>query len=259
MKPPILFTVSLAVLAVHVTIGGPSATQAQDASKLAQELTTLRGEVEAMSSQLTELKTEKHNQLRTYARQKSELVLELDREKMRLQKLRMAVASRQEEIDSEKARFKDVAPVFDATALALRAYIRQALPFRAEDRIADLDKLIANHRAGMLAAPKALARLWGMVEDEFRMTRESGMFQQTVTIRGREQLADVIRLGMSILYFKTADGQMGYATPIPSGWGYSTLSSQQDLDMLAGLFDSFKKHVRVGLFQLPNALGNKGQ
>lgn len=242
-----------------VLLLAPAVGSAQDASKLATELSTLRSEVEAMSSELTELKSEQQDQIRTYARQKAELVLELDREKMRLQKLRMAVASRQEEVDAEKARFQDVVPVFDKTAKELREYIESALPFRTDERLADLNKLVENQRSGLISPPKALVRLWGMIEDEFRMTTESGLFQQTVEFNGHEELADVARLGMTMMYFRTSDGQVGYATRDGARWAYRLIDNPDEIEQVGTLFDSFKKQVRVGLFELPNALPTKGQ
>ena len=236
-----------------------SGAAAQDGAKLAGELSALRAEVETMSAQLGELKAEQQDQLRTFARQKGELVLELDREKMRLQKLRMAVASRQDEVDAEKARFQDVVPVFQDTVDALRTYIETSLPFRSDERLAELDKLVSSQHAGLLSPPKALVRLWGMVEDEFRMTHENGLFQQTVKVNGQESLADVVRLGMVALYFKTSDGQVGFAQRDGAGWTYRVVDKPKDVEQVSNLFDSFKKQVRVGLFELPNGLVQKGQ
>jgi len=236
-----------------------STATAQDSAKLAGELSALRSEVETMSAELGELKAEQQDQLRTFARQKGELVLELDREKMRLQKLRMAVASRQDEVDQEKARFQDVVPVFQETVESLRSYIESSLPFRREERLAELDKLVSSQRAGLVSPPKALVRLWGMVEDEFRMTHENGLFQQTVTVNGQEALADVVRLGMVALYFRTSEGQVGFAQREGGGWAYHVIDKPKDVEEVSMLFDSFKKQVRVGLFELPNALSQKGQ
>lgn len=246
-SPPfVLLIVSLCLLSTT------SRSAAQDVSKLASELSDLRGDVEGISSELAEEKTEMQDQLRTYARQKSELTLELDREKIRLQKLRMAVAQKQKEVEAQNRRFKDLLPIFESTASTLRTYIESALPFRREERLGELDKLGENLKAGLISPPKAVVRLWGMVEDELQMTKDTGMFRQTIQVGGQEQLADVVRLGMVMLYYRTAEGQVGHAYKAGNAWGYREIETPDDIAMVENIFDSFKKQVRVGLFQLPN-------
>ena len=234
-----------------------SGARAEDVTELAKELSTLRSEVEGVSAQLSEEKTELQDQLRTYARQKSELTLELDRERIRLEKLRLAVAQKKKEVEAQNQRFKDLVPIFENTSAALKRYIERSLPFRSDERSAELNKLEQSLKSGLLSPPKAVVRLWSMVEDELRMTRESGMFRQTVEAGGEEQLADVVRVGMVMLYFRTADGQVGHAVRTDRGWGYRVLESSQDAALVENLFENFKKHVRVGLFQLPNAIATE--
>lgn len=233
--------------------------QAQDISELAKELASLRGEVEVLSGELSEGKTELQDQLRTYARQKSELTLELDREQIRLQKLRLAVAQKQKEVEAQNQRFKSLLPIFQETASALRGYIENSLPFRQEERLAELKKLEDGLEGGLMPPPKALVRLWGMVEDELRMTRESGMYRQTVSLNGDEQLADVVRLGMVMMFFKNAQGEVGHAYRSGESWAYTTFKDTNEIAMVESLFDRFKKQVRVGLFELPNAIVTKEQ
>ena len=91
------------------------------------------------------------------------------------------------------------------------------------------------------------------------MTHENGLFQQTVKVNGQETLADVVRLGMVALYFRMSDGQVGYAQKDGGTWSYHVIDKPKDVEQVAMLFDSFKKQVRVGLFELPNALPQKGQ
>lgn len=254
-KPVVVLSVALAAPALVglVNLAGlATTTHAQDVSKLASELSDLRGEVEVISSDLSEDKTDLQDQLRTYARQKSELTLELDRERIRLQKLRLAVAQKQKEVEAQNRRFKDLLPIFEGTASSLRSYIEGTLPFRKEERLSELGKLEESLKGGLVSPPKAMVRLWGMVEDELQMTRDSGMFRQTIMVAGREQLADVVRVGMVMLFYRTADGQVGYAFRQGDVFSYRELESEDDVALVETMFDSFKKQVRVGLFELPN-------
>src|SRR5690606_26715334 len=100
------------------------------------------------------------------------------------------------------------------------AYVKSSLPFRRAERLSELNKLDEQYRAGLLSPPRALSRLWGFIEDEFRITRENGLFQQTVTVNGEEHLAEVVRLGMVMLFYKTNDGQVGKAVAQNGTWTF---------------------------------------
>lgn len=229
-----------------------AAAGAQDIQNLAKELSGLRAEVEQLSDQVAAEKGSLQDQLRTYARQKSELALELDRERMRLQKTRMTIAQKKDVVDQEKEASQALVPIFEKGAEGLRGYIKGALPFRVPERLAELQKIEGQLKSGLLTPQQAIARLWTMIEDEQRMTRDSGVFRQTVTIEGEDQLADIVRLGMVALYFKTSDGTVGHAQKTAEGWSYSVLPAPQDVKLVDNLFESFKKQIRVGYFQLPN-------
>ena len=66
------------------------------------------------------------------------------------------------------------------------------------------------------------------------------------------QLADVAKLGMVLLYFKTFDGQVGKAIQTEQGWEYKIVSEREDRKRILCLFDSMEKHIREGYFELPN-------
>jgi hypothetical protein len=106
----------------------------------------------------------------------------------------------------------------------------------------------------LVSAPRALSRLWTFVEDEFRLTRENGLYQQTIEVDGQEHLADVVRIGSVALFFKTNQGAVGYAVPNANGYQYQAESNAEARKRIASLFDSFRKQIRAGYFELPNAI-----
>lgn len=227
---------------------------ADELSAFASRLASLRGEVESLSAELSDKTQAMQDQLRSQARQKAELELELSREKARLQKLRLSVAEKQKEIAADKTAGQALQPLFERNLAAVRDYVKQSLPFRTQERLAELDKLDAQLKAGLLTPQRALMRLWTFVEDEFRMTRENGLFRQTIELDGQEQLADVIRVGNVALYFRTSDGRMGFVIKEGSAWTFREVTDKEGRRQIADLFDSFKKQIRVGFFALPNAL-----
>lgn len=245
---------SLWLPVLGATLACAGVAGAQDLGNLAKELATLRGDVETLSGELASNKGDLQDELRTMARQETELALELDRERMRLQKVRVAISQKQKVVDEERRKSRDLVPIFDRNADAIRSYIAGSLPFRTEERLAELDKIENQLEAGLLTPQRAIARLWTLMEDELRMTRESGLFPQTIVLDGKEQLADVARIGMVMLFFRTADGQRGHAARSGDAWTFTVITQPQQQKLVDGLFESFKKQIRVGYFTLPNPL-----
>ncbi len=227
---------------------------AQSADKLAERLAGLRAEVEQLSEELTEAKTQTRNELQALARQKSDLQVELDRETVRVQKLRAQLDKKKEKLAETSEAGKDLQPVYEVGMAGMRKYVETSMPFRRVERLGELDKIEEQRRSGVLTYPRALNRLWSFIEDELRMTRENAAFQQTISVEGEEQLADVVRVGMVMLFFETNDGTVGYTQKTDSGWQFVRTSDGDEKKQIRALFDSFKKQIRVGLFVLPAAM-----
>jgi len=241
-----------AVAALVALLGAPWVASAQQSTdQLAQKLAELRTEVEELSAQLSDAKTETHNTMRSLARQKADLQVELDREKVRLAKLRSSLDKRKEKIQEQSAEGDDLAPIFAAATKQLRGYVETSMPFRRDDRLAAIAKIEEQQKQGVLTYQRALSRLWSFVEDEFRMTRENAMYRQAIVLDGEEMLADVVRVGMVMLFFKTSDEQHGYVVKRDGKYSYVTVSSPEDKRRIESLFDNYKKQIRVGYMPVP--------
>lgn len=228
--------------------------RAQSVDQLANKLAGMRADVETLSAELTELKTDTGNELRALARQKSDLQVELEREKVRISRLRSTLDKKRQAIAARSTDAEDLAPIFDAALAGLRAHVDASLPFRRADRLAALDKVAEQRQSGVLSYERALSRLWSFVEDELRMTRESGVFRQTVELDGAEMLADVVRIGMVMLFFRTSEGRIGKTEKTAGGWRFVELDHSDARRRVRDLFDSFKRQIRIGFFTIPNAL-----
>jgi hypothetical protein len=227
---------------------------ADSVDDFAKRLSSLRGEVESLSAELSSLTADGRDELRSLARQKADLELELKKEEIRVSKLQAAVSQKRAAIADDKGRDAELAPLFERNVKQVRQHVVSSLPFRPEERLKELDKLEEQLRTGLLSPPRALSRLWTFMEDEFRLTRENGLYQQTITVEGQEHLADVIRIGSVALFFKTNDGAVGYATAGASGYQFNVESDPDSKKQILALFESFRKQIRAGYFELPNAI-----
>ena len=69
---------------------------------------------------------------------------------------------------------------------------------------------------------------------------------------GTEVSADVARLGMVALYFRTDGGVVGAAVRDGDHWTWRTFGSRDDEVAVQALFQKMKHGVRTGAFTLPN-------
>jgi hypothetical protein len=227
---------------------------ADEAGDLASELSRLRGEVEALSADLELKKEDRKVRLRSLASQKSELEMEIQREELRLRQLKELRTKQKDRVATNEGRKSALRPAIAEAIDIVRQVVEHGLPFKKDERLADIDKLDKQLADGTLGVPSALARLWSKVEDEFRLGQESGLYKQAIPVGSDEVLADVARLGMVMLYFRTPDDRYGRAVRTRSGWKFELYRDEQDAQRVRTLMDAFKKHIRVGYFELPDAL-----
>ncbi len=246
------------LLAAALLVAGVTGANGADGSALAQKLAALRTKVEELAADVEAQKEDMRGQLRSYAAQKAELELELQREEMRLAQLRQAKARRVDKVDDDKERAEIIRPVVAESAQVINAEVREGLPFKTDERAKEIAKITKRLDEGLIKAEDAVARLWDRVEDEFRLSKENGVYRQVITLDGAQCLADVARVGMVMLFFETKDAKVGYARREGGSWRYVTVHDEDAKKNIARLFESFKKQIRAGLFVLPDALPEGG-
>ncbi len=105
-----------------------------------------------------------------------------------------------------------------------------------------------------MTAQRGINRLWAFIEDELRISRENAIYSQSVSIDGRNVLVDVAKLGSVMMFFRTRDMEYGRAVYTAAGWRFELLTSSKQQEQVALLFDSLRKQIRQGYFELPATL-----
>lgn len=241
-----------------VTSGAGPVVAADDASALSQRLIALRGEVEQLNSELELLREEQRTSLQGLAQQKAELENQLKRQEVAQQDARSKVAALELEQTTATAAGDALSPVILAAIDAVKAQVAAGLPFKTEERVAVLDELRTQLASGQLPSYRAANRLWAFYEDEFRITRETGIHKQTIQLGSEQMLAEVAKVGSVMLLFKTEDDRYGSAARTASGWTWQVSESEADRARIASFFDSLGKQIRQGYFELPSALVAQG-
>jgi len=244
----------IATVAGLVVFLAGSAVASESFEKLAEQLAELRSEVDSLTAKVESKKQRVQSRLRSIRRQRADIERQIEQEKTKIERLKRSVRERRQELESEQAAAEDLKPAVEEAFATVRTSVRDGPPFKRAERLEQLDKLESQMAEGLLSPQKAVSRLWQFVEDELRLSRENGLYSQVVDLGGEEVLADVARVGMVSLYFKTEDGRVGIAERTDDGWAWRTVEGDEKRRRIEKLFESFQKNIRVGYFELPNGL-----
>ncbi|MEM1348022.1 MAG: DUF3450 family protein [Myxococcota bacterium] len=240
------------VFLLTLTLTATALANTEELTKLAQELTKLRVEVEGLADSISASKNDTQAQLRSLSAQKTELEAQIQREELRLAQVQQEKAKLLEEVARGNAAKNELKPTVLESIAKVRQGVERSLPFKRAGRLDELDKIEKQLKDGLLRPEKAAARLWQFAEDELRLTRESGVYQQTIQVDGDEILADVARLGMVAMYFRTADNRVGRIAVVDGQWRTEKFSDEERQTQVVALFENFKKGIRQGFFTIPN-------
>jgi hypothetical protein len=218
----------------------------------AAELAKLRREVETASHDLLLRKEDLRNQLKAIEAQKLEIEVQIRREELRLAQLHGEAESRRTELMAHQTGGSTLTPALLEAIAHIRGLVAAGLPFHQVDRLAELDTLREQLERGLVTPEAGVARLWAFTEDELRLARENGLDRQVVPLESGEVLADVVRIGMVALYFRTDGDVVGSAVREDSGWRWVVFDSREDQLGVLELMEKMKHGVRTGSFTLPN-------
>jgi hypothetical protein len=239
----------IAVLAVS-----PCLAQDGNIDQLAERLIALRAEVETLQSEL-DIQREEHKSKMSYlTAQQSELEANLDREGLRVRQLEDELEELRTKADDAGADADTLQPIVLQAAAQLRAAIQSSLPFKQNERLQALDEVETQLNTGAIVPQRAANRLWALVEDELRISRENAIYSQTIPLNGEPVLVDIAKLGTIAMYFRTRDDRYGFAQPQNGQWQWQLIDDAVQRDQIAQLFDSLRKQIRQGYFEIPGAL-----
>ena len=213
----------------------------------APSLAELRMQVESAADALETERANAREDLAALRAERTELERQLRAETARrttLQKLRDEASARAEEREAAASRWH--APTLAAIAVA-REHVERSLPFAHAERREVLDKIERDLGASTPDHARAVERLLRFIEEEEAMGRELALTQQQIELDGEPQLVDVIRIGMALLYFRTRDGEHGWARPTDDGFVFEILA---DPDLAEAVRQRFEAHEKADAFGL---------
>lgn len=231
----------------------PSLKASDSLDKLSDKLIQLRGEVEQLNDEIHFLKQEHKQDMNFLWTQKNEVKSEIERNAKLIARLQEDLDKKISENESKGQSSEELKPSFKAAMLEIDSYLEKAIPFKKVDRKAALNEIDEQVFQNLITVQRGFNKLWAFLEDEIRLTKETGLYQQSILIDGKDskQLVDIARIGMMSMYFKTADNEVGQLTGEPNAWHFELLSEPQEVKDVDYLFEALQKQIRTGLFTLP--------
>jgi TolA-binding protein len=225
----------------------------QDTEEIVNNLIALRGQVEDLQAEMQILKAE-HTQSMTYLNtRKTELEANIDRKQLQIKQSQAEIVELQEKIKSLGLDSEQMIPDVLQLANNIEQAITTGIPFKPTERKSVIEDIVRDLQGRKITSQHAINRLWAFLEDEMRLARENAIYSQTIELNGEQMLVDVAKLGTVLMYFKTRDDKYGQAVN-NNGWQFKLFDDEKDSQAVANLFDSLKKQIRQGYFNLPLTL-----
>jgi len=255
-RHPILWVLLIVLGSTNSALSGGVVGNSASVDVMAEELVKLRSDVEELSSELDNKKNSYKSRMLMLENQRAELDANIKREVLSIKQQQLNVEKNKKRIKELGSDSSSLNPVLLASIEDIKSYVETTLPFKRSERLKALDKIKEQLIADVIDAEKAANRLWAFVEDEIRMTKENGIYRQTVVIKDKEILADVARLGMVFMYFEMVNEEYGYVKRTAEDFSYEIIHDSTQKKQVATLFDSLRKQIRQGFFELPNISQN---
>lgn len=236
------------------SIMGATLLTASTEENMAQSLMQLRSEVEKLGTQIQDEKDETKAAMRSLVLEKNELDATIGREDLKIKQLDQEIAKVKKQIENASKNSEGIKPVVLSAVALLKERISTEIPFKTQERLEEVSRIETQMNEGIITPQKALVQVWNSFADEIRMTKENGLFKQTIRLDGKDRLAEVARLGTVMMFFMTPDDRAGYAAKDANGWYYKEAVAKEQKDQILALFDAMHKQIRTGYFTLPNAI-----
>lgn len=253
---PLLCVLSACALVAAPVVAASEPTAAAPAADpvlvLGRSLAELRAEVEGLAEEVEAARAEAREEQLALARRKGALAGDLE-------EARLLAAELARRVEAAKASAAARTTAQDALATpvrhaleTLRASVSAGLPWKTRERLARLDDV--EHLLESEGAVPAAATLWRFLDDELSLAGSSQMARQSISLAGssgaaggeERVVADVIRLGTVLMFFRTPRGEVGLAERVPAGADagkvrWRVLDDAQERARVHGLFEAFRR------------------
>lgn len=234
-------------------------SSAADFTELAERTIQLRREVDALGVGVDAELTRQRVEWEGLLSRKAEADAQLRKERLRSAQLKEKMTAINGRLRVEKKADPRGSEVLQAWIGDLRARIGNSLPFRRQEHLAELGALQTRLEAGE-SSSSVLPELWLMTQRYLRMGRENAFEVSTVEVDGvGARKAEIARLGLIQMAFRTSDGQIGFAKHENGKWVLKAAEGRDRRAAAERLLAKFRDKSATGYFEVPFADSARGE
>lgn len=238
-------------LVAALTLCSALSANEEQLAQMAKDLVQKRSLVDELSTELDIKKSEIKALQSSSEAQMTDLQRLIKTEETRLGKFNQDIDKLEKDLRTQQVPTNKIKPILMSALAKLEKHVSTSIPFKKDARMAEVKNLRELISNGTLIPEKGLTKVWSMLESEFRLTRENGLYRQNVEKDGEVHLADIVKVGMKKMYFKVNENDLGEVVKDGDSYKYAYAKSKEDKDKLNSLFDDFQKRIRSGYFVLP--------
>ena len=220
------------------------------ASPLAEKVSTMRTEVEALADELETQRLSNREELSRLRAERADLERKVRLEQIRKDTLDKLLQERTRRLDDQEGRLLGMLAPIKRSVGAAKAYVKATMPFKREERLRQLSRIEADLAVTHPDLSRALTGLWRFVEEEEAMAQEVSLAQQVIELDGQRSLADVVRIGLALMYFRLPNGTTGWVVSSEDGWRYESITAPAAHDAIVQLFNDVEQNQFLGLKRL---------
>jgi hypothetical protein len=229
-----------------------SLTILADFREMSERLIQTRQEIEILNTDLEALQKKQSSQLDSLLSRRSELEIQLKKERLKSLQLKEKKLALQEKISPKKGLNLKEKAVLSNWHNDLYQFVNQSLPYKNEERMAELKKIENEIKEGD-SFHNIVGHLWRFSEKEISLVKHNQYEVIKLQVNKKEITAEVARVGLLTMAFKLPSDEFGFAKKVDGKWILDVSEKNNELNAAKRLIAKFKERKYSGLYELPVA------
>ena len=240
----LIFLLTFSLLSLKVNADSISAE--------ASAVSILRQEVEMLSNEIEVQKKLNQSQLDVYIQREQEISAQILREKFKAEQIKSQIQLSKEKIAQNQVRVsgKNNQDWLNQFWVKLNTSYESANPIFSQKFKERLAKLRFDLKEKKITYEHALLQTWFLLDEDLRKSQDSEYVIAPLNLNNEILNVELIRLGRSRGYFRTAQGKYGHMD-YENGWKISYFNDKKSIEKINTLLSQYKKQQKTGLYELP--------
>jgi len=215
--------------------------------EMALELSSLRQKIASLETDIKSKKMSLDSEIKMLSMERAEVEAQKRNILKNNQVIKKEIGALQKQMP--EAQFKDVSLVLESLE-ALEKRVKNSLPFKKQERLKSISDLKSKLEDSGLNS-QTLSSWIRIIQEEDAMSSDISLVKKTISLGSQKLYSDVLKLGMSLMYFKTGDGRFGAYVYKNGDWQPELIVRKEQVQSLRSVFAAVKKNMSQAHVKLP--------